>query len=111
MVVLRLRPQCVSLATKVMSKLGSHHLLVRAASDGDKTKAPIEVEDLGVRRFAETGGERAKGGTARVAFFVLGFGALGGLANGRGLLEDDALDEEDDLVLVLLMLSEVGKDG
>lgn len=91
-----------------------HHLLVGAASDGDKTKAPIEVDDFGLRRFAVTAGDRAKGGTALVDFLVFGFGARGqeGLIEEENALEEedaveeeDALEEKDDLiVLELLML-------
>jgi len=84
--------------------LSAHHLLEDgAASDGDNTNAPIEEVDFAVFRLEDTGGDRHKGGTVLVLFFVDGRGARGGFCNGRGLL-DEVLEAVDDLDLVLLMM-------
>lgn len=68
----------------------------------------MALDDLGFLRFAATGGDSVKGGTVLVEVFVLGFGARGGFANGRGLEEEDGLEAGVDLVLVLLMFANVG---
>lgn len=84
--------------------MSAHHLLEDgAASDGDNTNAPIEEVDFAVFRLEDTGGDRHKGGTVLVLFFVDGRGARGGFCNGRGLL-DEVLEAVDDLDLVLLMM-------